>query len=58
MKEIYKDDFKQHFLINLHELLIPVVNVGGFLITRVILLFLNRVVFVMICPFKNLKKQS
>jgi hypothetical protein len=58
MREIYKDDFKQHFLIDLHELLIPVVNVGGLLIARVILFFLNRVIFVMICPFKNLKTQS
>jgi hypothetical protein len=50
----YKDDFKQHLLIDLHELLIPVVDVGGFLISGLILLFFNWIVFVMISPFKNL----
>jgi len=38
----------------LHELLIPVVNVGGFFISGLILLFFNWIVFVMISPFKNL----
>jgi hypothetical protein len=41
-------------LIDLHELLIPVVDVGGFLISGLILLFFNWIVFVMISPFKNL----
>ena len=50
----YKNDFKQHLLIDLHELLIPVVDVGGFLISGLILLFFNWIVFVMISPFKNL----
>ena len=50
----YKDDFKQHLLIDLHELLIPVVDVGGFFISGLILLFFNWIVFVMISPFKNL----
>ena len=50
----YKDDFKQHLLIDLHELLVPVIDVGGFFISRLILLFFNWIVFVMISPFKNL----
>jgi len=51
---MYKDDFKQHFLIDLHKFLIPIVNVRGFLITRVILLFLDGIIFMMVRPFKNL----
>jgi hypothetical protein len=27
----HKDDLKQHLLIDLHELLIPLVDIGGFL---------------------------
>ena len=53
-EEHYKDDFKQHLLIDLHELLVPVIDVGGFFISRLILLFFNWIVFVMISPFKNL----
>jgi hypothetical protein len=50
----YKNDFKQHLLIDLHKLLVPVVDVGGLFISRLILLFFNWVVFVMIGPFENL----
>lgn len=29
--ETYQDDLEQHFLVDLHELLIPLINVGGLL---------------------------
>lgn len=51
---MYKDDFEQHFLVDLHEFLVPIIDICGLFITRVILLFLNWIVLMMIRPFKNL----
>jgi hypothetical protein len=51
---MYKDDFKQHFLINLHKFLIPVIDVSRLFITRVILFLLDWIIFMMISPFENL----
>lgn len=51
----YKNDFKQHLLIDLHKFLIPVIDVGGLFISGLVLLLFDGVVFVMISPFENLQ---
>jgi hypothetical protein len=50
----YKDDLEQHLLVHLHELLVPLVNVGRLLArVRVIILRGGRVLAVMLAPFNN-----
>jgi hypothetical protein len=51
----YKDDLKEHLLVDLHELLVPLVDVCRFLTrVRVIVLGGGRVVLVVVAPLKNL----
>jgi len=51
----YQNDLKEHFLINLHELLIPLVDLGGLLPGLVLLLGrLERVTTVLLTPLDNL----
>jgi len=54
-----KDDLEQHLLVDLHELLIPLIDVGGLLAgVGVIILGRSRVVLVMLAPFDNLLEDS
>lgn len=53
--ETYKDDLKEHLLVNLHELLVPLLNLGGLAAcVRVLVLGLKGVVAVMLAPFNDL----
>ena len=51
----YQNDLEQHFLVDLHELLIPLVDVGR-LLSVVVLLFgrLDGIVAVLLAPLNNL----
>ena len=50
-----KDDFKKHFLVDLHEFLVPLIDICSFLTgVRVIFVCLGRVSAVMFTPLKNL----
>jgi hypothetical protein len=55
----YKNDLEEHLLVNLHKLLVPLVDVGGLLArVRVIVLGGGRVVLVVGAPLKNLLHDS
>ena len=57
--ETYEDDFEEHLLINLHELLVPLFDVGGLLARiRIILVGGWRVGLVMLAPFNDLLEDS
>jgi hypothetical protein len=52
-----KDDLEEHLLINLHELLVPLFNVGGLLAgVGVVILGGRRVVLVLGAPLEDLLK--
>lgn len=54
----YQDDLKQHFLIDLHELLVPLVNLRR-LATRLILIAgRGGIVLVMVAPFDDFTQNS
>jgi hypothetical protein len=51
----YEDNLEEHLLVDLHELLVPLVNVGRLLArVRVIVLGGGRVVLVVLAPLENL----
>lgn len=51
----YQNDLEQHLLVNLHELLIPLLDVGGLLAgVGVIIVASKRIVSVMLAPLDNL----
>jgi len=53
-KGTYKDDLKEHFLINLHKLLVPFLDIGSLLTTvGVVILGSGGVVLVMLAPLDN-----
>jgi hypothetical protein len=54
----YKDNFKQHFLVDLHEFLIPIIDIRRLFIALVVLLVLYGIIFMVISPFKNLQRIS
>jgi hypothetical protein len=55
----YKDDLKQHLLVDLHEFLVPLVDVGRLLArVRVIILGGGRVVLVVVAPLEDLLHDS
>lgn len=55
----HKDDFEQHLLIDLHELLVPLLDIGGFLAgVGIVILCLKGVVAVMVAPLNHLAKNS
>ena len=57
--ETYKDDLEKHLLVNLHELLVPLLNLGGLLAgVGLVILRLHGVVAVMLAPLDNLSKDS
>jgi hypothetical protein len=50
-----EDDLEQHLLVDLHELLVPLLNVGGFLArVRVVVLGRSGVVLVLGAPLEHL----
>jgi hypothetical protein len=50
-----QDNFKQHFLVDLHEFLVPLIDIGGFLAgVGVIFVCLGRVSTMMFTPFEDL----
>ena len=54
-KTTYKNDLEQHLLVNLHELLVPLLDVGGLLAgVGVIIGGGRRVELVMVAPLDNL----
>lgn len=51
----YKNNLKEHLLINLHKLLIPLFNIGSFLaVVRLVLVGGGRVVAMVLAPLDNL----
>jgi hypothetical protein len=54
VRTTYKNDFKKHLLVDLHELLVPLVDVGG-LLSRVGVVVCGggRVVLVVLAPFDD-----
>lgn len=55
----YQDDLKEHLLINLHELLIPLLDICGLLASiGFVVLSLRGVVSVVLAPFNNLSEDS
>lgn len=51
----YQDDLEQHLLVDLHELLVPLLNVGSLLAgVGVIILGSGGVKFVLLAPLENL----
>ena len=55
----YENDFEEHLLINLHELLVPFLDVCG-LLARVGVVIVGRwrIVLVMLAPFNHLFKDG
>jgi hypothetical protein len=54
-----EDDLEEHLLVDLHELLIPLLNVGGLLAgVGVLVLLGGRVLLVVVAPFENLAQDS
>ena len=54
----YENDLEQHLLVNLHELLIPLVDVGGLAAVVIIVGSGNGVVLVVLAPLNNLLKNG
>lgn len=51
----YQNDLEEHFLVDLHELLVPLVDVCGFLPTVGVIIGLRRrVALVVLAPLNNL----
>ena len=51
----YKDDLEQHLLVDLHELLVPLLNIGGLLArVGIIIGSSNGVALVMLAPLNDL----
>ena len=52
----YKDDFEKHFLVDLHEFLIPFIDICGlFAGVGIILSGCRRIALVMSAPFNDLE---
>lgn len=49
----YQDDFKQHFLVDLHELLVPFVDVGGLATVVVVVAGAGGIVLVVLAPLDD-----
>lgn len=55
----YEDNLKEHFLVNLHELLIPLFNICRLLAgVGLVVLLLDGVVAVVLAPFDNFAEDS
>lgn len=55
----YQDDFKQHLLVHLQELLVPLVNIGGFSSRiRIIVCRSRRISAMMRAPFDDFVQDS
>lgn len=55
----YKDNLEEHFLIDLHELLIPLVDIGGLLtVLGVLVVGLGGIVSMVLAPFEDLPKHG
>jgi hypothetical protein len=50
----YQDDLKEHLLVNLHELLIPLLNVGGLTAAVIVIGSALGVVLVVLAPLDDL----
>lgn len=59
MKKTYEDNLEEHFLIDLHELLVPLLDLGRLLAgVRLVILGLHGVVAVMLRPLDHLPQDS
>lgn len=50
----YQDDLEQHLLINLHELLVPLVDIGGLATGIIVVMGARGVVLMVVAPLNNL----
>jgi hypothetical protein len=53
-KFTYEDNLKQHLLINLHKLLVPLIDIGGLAAVVVVVAGGWGVILVVLAPFDNL----
>lgn len=54
LRDTYKDDLKEHFLVDLHKLLVPFLNLGGLLAgVGLVVLGLDGVVTVVLAPLNH-----
>lgn len=59
VRSTYKDDLEQHFLVDLHELLVPLLDVRRLLtVVGVVVLSGGGVLLVVVAPLKNLAKNG
>lgn len=59
MESTHKDDLEKHFLVNLHELLVPLVDIGGLLANIIVIVVgSRRISFVVDTPFDDFLEDS
>ena len=59
MLNTYKNDLKEHLLVDLHELLVPLIDVGSLLAgVRIIVVGLRRITLVVNTPLDNFVENS
>jgi hypothetical protein len=57
--ETYKDDLKEHLLVDLHELLVPLLNISGLLAgVGLVIGSLRRVATVVVAPLNHLAEDG
>lgn len=54
----YQNDLKKHLLVNLHEFLVPLVDVGGLAAGVIVVTGAGRVVLVVRAPFDHLSQDG
>jgi hypothetical protein len=55
----YQNDLEEHFLVDLHKLLVPLLDIGRLLASiRLLVLSLGRVVAVVLAPFDDFAENS
>lgn len=59
LRPTYKNDLEEHFLVNLHELLVPLIDIGSLLANIVVILISSgRVGSVIGAPFNDFLQDS
>lgn len=56
--ETYEDDLKEHLLVHLHKLLVPLINVGGLATVVVVIAGTGGIVLVVFAPLDDLLKNG
>lgn len=56
--ETYEDDLKEHLLVHLHKLLVPLINVGGLATVVIVIAGTGGIVLVVFAPLDDLLKNG